>query len=48
MAYRSSVINWRMLVRVMGWLLLIEGAFMLVPIATALYYGEEDLEAFLW
>lgn len=48
MAYRFSVINWRMLMRVMGWLLLIEGAFMLVPVATALYYDEKDLQAFLW
>lgn len=48
MAYRFSVINWRMLMRVMGWLLLIEGAFMLVPVATALYYGEKDLQAFLY
>lgn len=35
-----------MLVRVMGWLVMIEGAFMLVPLFTALIYAEKDLEAF--
>ena len=37
-----------MLIRVMGWLLLIEGIFMAVPVATAIVYDEEDIYAFLW
>ncbi len=36
-----------MLIRISGWLLLVEGCFMSVPLLTALYYGEEDSYAFL-
>lgn len=36
-----------MLLRVMGWLLMIESAFMLVPLVTCLIYGESDYMAFL-
>ena len=43
---RLSRINFRMLVRVMGWLVMIEAAFMLVPLATALVYHEKDTVAF--
>ena len=35
-------INWRILARIMGWLLLIEGIFMLVPTLTCVAYGESD------
>lgn len=35
-------INLPMLAKVMGWLLMIEGAFMAVPAIVALYYGESD------
>ncbi len=34
--------NVKMLLRVAGWLLMIEGAFMLVPLVTALIYRESD------
>lgn len=40
-------INWMMLIRIAGWLLLVEGLFMAVPLLTSLYYGEEDFNAFL-
>ena len=43
---RLSRINLRMLVRVMGWLVMREAAFMLVPLATALVYHEKDTVAF--
>lgn len=43
---RMSRINYRMLVRVMGWLVMIEAAFMVVPFLTALIYGEHDALAF--
>lgn len=36
-----------MLILISGWLLLVEGFFMSVPLFTSLYYGEEDLYAFL-
>lgn len=39
---RFRRINIRMLLRVVGWLLMIESAFMLVPLATALIYGEHS------
>ena len=39
-------INFPMLIRVLGWLLMIEGAFMLVPVITALIYAEDDVVAF--
>lgn len=40
MSRRESIVNWRMLVRVVGWLLLIEGAFMVFPLVTTLLYDE--------
>lgn len=43
--YRNKsrfVVNLPMLLRVAGWLMLIEALFMLIPIATCLYYGESD------
>lgn len=43
MARKESIVNWKMLVRVVGWLLLIEGAFMALPLATTLLYGEPYL-----
>ncbi len=41
-----SNINFPMLLRVMGWLLMIEGAFMLFPLVACLIYGERDFLAF--
>lgn len=35
-------INYPMLLKVIGWLLMIESMFMLVPVVTALIYGEDD------
>ena len=40
-------INWMMLIRIAGWLLLVEGLFMAVPLFTSLYYGEEDAKGFV-
>lgn len=37
---RISMINWPMLVRVLGWLLFIEALFMIVPLVTTLLYDE--------
>ena len=39
---RRRSLNWQMLLKVTGWLLMIEAAFMLVPMGTSLAYGEED------
>jgi len=39
---RRHFINWRMLGMIVGWLLLIEGGFLLVPTGTCLAYGESD------
>ena len=36
-------INFRMLLKVTGWLLLIEAVFMLIPALTSLCYGESDV-----
>lgn len=36
-----------MVLRVIGWLLLVESAFMGIPLLTALFYGEASWEAFL-
>lgn len=41
-----SRINYRMLLRVTGWLVMIEAVFMAVPLVTALIYGEDDAAAF--
>ena len=43
---RSRSLNWLMLLKVTGWLLLIEAAFMLVPMATCLAFGEQDWRIF--
>ncbi|MDE5875950.1 MAG: TrkH family potassium uptake protein [Muribaculaceae bacterium] len=43
----KSFINFKMLLRVIGWLLLIEAGFMIVPCATALIYGEQSYLDFL-
>lgn len=40
MARREAIVNWKMLVRVIGWLLLIEGAFMAVPLLMTFIYRE--------
>lgn len=42
-----SRVNFPMLLRVTGWLMMIEAAFMLLPFATCLIYGERDYLAFL-
>ena len=42
------VINIPVLLRIMGLLLIIEAAFLLVPLATCLIYGESDWRAFLF
>jgi len=42
----KRAINMPMLVKVIGWLLLIEGAFMIVPAIVALAYSEPDWIAF--
>lgn len=42
--YRS--INFTLVLRVIGWLLMIEGAFMLLPLLTALLYRESDWQGF--
>ena len=39
---RRHLINFRQLMRIMGWLLMIEACFMLVPTLTSLAYGESD------
>lgn len=41
-------INFPILLRVIGWLLMIEGAFLAVPMVTCIVYGEEDWKAFAW
>lgn len=41
-----SQINFLMLTRVIGLLLMIEAAFMFIPFATCLYYGEADYKVF--
>lgn len=38
--------NWRMLLRIMGWLLMIEAGFMIVPVIVGLGYGESDWRVF--
>lgn len=47
MATKRFDINYPMLLRVIGWLLMIEAGFLLIPLATCAVYGElHDLEAF--
>lgn len=43
---RRSNVNFPMLLRVIGWLMMIEGIFMLFPMITCLLYGESDYVAF--
>lgn len=43
----TSTINWGMLVKVTGWLLMIEAIFLCVPLAVTLLYGEDDSMAFM-
>lgn len=43
MKRRLSTINWRMLVRVIGWLLMIEALFMSIPLIVTYIYGELHL-----
>ena len=46
--YKSRAkVNLPVLMRVTGWLLMIEAAFMLFPLLTCLVYGESDYMAFL-
>ena len=40
--------NYRMISHVIGWILLFEAAFLLVPLITAIVYGERTVIAFLW
>lgn len=48
MAFKSkSYINIKMLLRVIGWLLMVEAAMMLVPLLVGLFYGEHQTLAFL-
>lgn len=42
-----SKVNFPMLLRVTGWLMMIEAAFMVFPLVTCLIYGESDYLAFL-
>ena len=44
---KRSYINFPMLMRVIGWLLMIEAAFMLIPLGVALLYKESDAINFL-
>lgn len=46
MPSRLRHINFNLIFRVIGWLLMIEAGFMLIPLATAAYYGESDFWAF--
>lgn len=43
----QPTINFPMLMRVVGWLLVIEAIFMLMPMITCLIYDEADFKAFL-
>lgn len=44
----ASTINFRVLLRIIGLLLIIEGAFLSVPLVTSLIYGERDWLDFLF
>ena len=46
MRYNIRHINYAMLLRVLGWLLMIEAGFLMVPMLTAVVYNEADLSAF--
>lgn len=40
--------NYRMITYILGWILLFEAGFLLVPTVTALVYGERAVLSFLW
>ena len=40
--------NYRMIAHTLGWILLFEAAFLLVPLITAIVFGESAVLAFLW
>ena len=42
MKQKKSIINIPVVLRMMGWLLMIEAAFMAVPLLTGIVYGEES------
>lgn len=44
--HHHQLVNLPMLLRVAGWLMMIEALFMLIPIATCLIYGESDWSVF--
>ncbi len=46
MSTAKSLINYSMVARIIGWLLMIEAAFLLIPLATCLIYNEADYQAF--
>ncbi|MDE5745332.1 MAG: hypothetical protein K2H84_06695, partial [Paramuribaculum sp.] len=47
MGVKRFGINYPMVLRVIGWLLMIEAGFLLFPVATCLIYGENsDFKAF--
>ena len=49
MFVKKSNINMLMVLRVIGWLLMIEAIFMCVPLAVSLYYSElESVKAFFF
>lgn len=43
---RRYFINYAMILRIIGWLLGIEAAFLVLPVITCLIYGESDWQAF--
>ena len=43
-----SYINWRMLLKVLGFLLLIEAAFMVIPVVVSFCYGEKEAIDFVY
>lgn len=48
MRSRVWTINYPIILRVIGWLLTVEGIFMLAPMVTCLIYSEPDWQAYLW
>lgn len=44
---RQRLINIRMLLKIMGWLLMIEALFMAIPTAVSIAYGEKDALGFV-
>jgi len=45
---KATTVNFPVVIRVIGWLIAIEGLFMTAPLLTSLSYGEDDWLAFLW